>query len=1061
MKPIKLEISAIGPYAGKAKEIDFTKFEEKGLFLICGDTGAGKTTIFDAICFALYGQTSGNYRDTKNLRSEYAADGTESYVDFYFSHQGHEYHVYRQPAYERPKQRGTGMVSVKEKAILYEDDKVQVEGLTPVNNAVKDLLGIDYKQFKQIAMIAQGEFWSLLNANTDQRTDILRTIFMTNSYKDIEFKLKAKMDAAFGVKIRTQESILQYFNDVVVADPEALPEDIIELRERVKAAKSVWNTEELVSSIDRIVEIDEKKNEEIKDGLGKLEEELSGANKELATATDNNMFIETLEATLKKKNELDEKRPRMDKLKDITEKQKNAVYKCKPQLDQIEKLSANIETTKASIEKAEKDLEENKSHMEAAVERLENAESKNDRALELNNLVNKIESEKEKYINRDNLNTRAKALKKKSEDITGRLEDITKKETELKEKTERLVKTVSELSDAPQRLASLDASYKELSEILSDLNDIADERIPSLNGKKALLLEKQSKFESAREAYDKAFESKNDAEKILENSRAGILAATLKDGEKCPVCGSVHHPEPAILSKESITEEEFKKLSELCDKALSAKNKALTEAEKDKASVTEIENQLRVNAMDILEKDVFGDRSLEGAAFDEIAGKIAPARDELKTVISEKETEIAKVKTDTLALSEADAELKKAQGEERDKLLEEKDNLLKEQSENSKEYSACIGALGELEQLSYPDLAAATTAMEEAGKEYKDITHEIEEARTAKQNLDKRVTELDATIKTLNEALTKDSDEYARKEKEFELLISQMSFESVDDLKAYIVPEKEIEEGEKTLSDYKTEVKLCASNLEKAKKDAEGRSYVDIEALQENVDELNARVNAIRSDAGKIGLRIETNKERRDKIKAQDEAFSKAVKEHDTCKRLYSLVKGTTGNGKITLEQYIQAAGFDGIIRAANRRLYPMSDNQFELFRQRDLLGRQSNTFLDLEVLDNFTGKRRPVGNLSGGESFKASLSLALGLSDTVSSSMGGIQMDALFIDEGFGTLDRKSIDNAMDILLGLSNANKLVGVISHREELVENIPQQIKVKKGKNGSTIEIETGM
>ena len=161
------------------------------------------------------------------------------------------------------------------------------------------------------------------------------------------------------------------------------------------------------------------------------------------------------------------------------------------------------------------------------------------------------------------------------------------------------------------------------------------------------------------------------------------------------------------------------------------------------------------------------------------------------------------------------------------------------------------------------------------------------------------------------------------------------------------------------------------------------------------------------------------------------------------------------------MEQYIQAAGFDGIIAAANRRLRPMSEGQYELYRREDSLGKKSNNFLDLEVLDNYTGRRRPVGNLSGGESFKASLSLALGLSDTVSSNLGGIQMDALFVDEGFGTLDRKSIENAMDILINLSGTNKLVGIISHREELMENIPQQIKVKKTKEGSQIAIESGI
>ncbi len=200
------------------------------------------------------------------------------------------------------------------------------------------------------------------------------------------------------------------------------------------------------------------------------------------------------------------------------------------------------------------------------------------------------------------------------------------------------------------------------------------------------------------------------------------------------------------------------------------------------------------------------------------------------------------------------------------------------------------------------------------------------------------------------------------------------------------------------------------------------------------------------------------NKQKRAEILGKKEQLELANKNYSNCKRLYDLVAGQTRNGKITLEQYVQAAGFDGIIRAANRRLMPMSDSRYELFRTENISDKRSQTFLDLEVLDNYTGHKRPVGNLSGGESFQASLSLALGLSDTVSSNLGGVQVDALFVDEGFGTLDRKSMDSAMEILLNLSEANKLVGIISHREELMDNIPQQIRVKKDKDGSHITFE---
>ena len=279
-------------------------------------------------------------------------------------------------------------------------------------------------------------------------------------------------------------------------------------------------------------------------------------------------------------------------------------------------------------------------------------------------------------------------------------------------------------------------------------------------------------------------------------------------------------------------------------------------------------------------------------------------------------------------------------------------------------------------------------------------------------------------------------------------------------MKALAVPEKEITASEKTISDYQQKIETNKARLSEAKKEAEGKVRINVKELEKTVDEQNKLVESSRKTVTEVRYRLQINEEKKANIVGQQVKYDKACHQNTIHTRLYNLVKGQTGNGKITLEQYIQASGFDGIIAAANRRLKPMSDGQYELFRQEDSLGKRSNTFLNLEVLDNYTGHRRPVGNLSGGESFKASLSLALGLSDTVSSNLGGIQMDALFVDEGFGTLDRKSIENAMDILVNLSGANKLVGIISHREELMENIPQQIRVTKTKNGSRIEIETG-
>ena len=277
---------------------------------------------------------------------------------------------------------------------------------------------------------------------------------------------------------------------------------------------------------------------------------------------------------------------------------------------------------------------------------------------------------------------------------------------------------------------------------------------------------------------------------------------------------------------------------------------------------------------------------------------------------------------------------------------------------------------------------------------------------------------------------------------------------------SFVVTEAQINASDEEVNRYHQAVAANHAQLIQAQADAKGKTLIDEDALQAACAQQSAVVEAMRGTVNSIENRMKINEEKQTNIVAQRVELESARKEYSICLRLYNLVKGTTGNGKITLEQYLQAAGFDGIIAAANRRLLPMSDGQYELYRQEDSLGKKSNNFLDLEVLDHYTGHRRPVGNLSGGESFQASLSLALGLSDTVSSNLGGIQMDALFIDEGFGTLDRKSIDHAMEILVNLSGTNKLVGIISHREELMENIPQQIKVKKTRTGSQLSVEAG-
>ncbi len=1061
MKPIKLILSAFGPYADRLPDIEFSDFEEKGLFLISGDTGAGKTTIFDAICFALYGETSGTYRDTKNLRSEYASEKTESYVDFYFSHQGRNYHVYRQPSYERAKQRGQGVTSIKEKAVLYEDGKLPIEGLTQVNSAVKELLGIDEKQFKQIAMIAQGEFWSLLNAKTEERTTILRTIFMTNGYKNIEHKLKDRMDASYKIKVNDEASILQYFNDVHADDESSLLLNLSDLKQKADNNKSAWNIDELLEMISRIIEEDKELIKQLKPQIKEREDEFTRESSELATAKMNNDFLFRLEKLQNEKAILEGKKEQISECRDTVARQKNAVYKGKPLLDKMEKAEKDCALAAADIEAAGKELEIYKKNAADAGELLTQAQEKKGFAEDRRKTAERIEGDKENYSRKDAEESKFKQYRFRQNELAKAQEENEDREKALREKIAYLRDKIKELKEAPQELTAAKAEMEQLEDLKDTVDTLVNDRISVWKDRSKKLEKLQQSYVADRDNYDEILSKRILFEKQLEENRAGILAVKLKDGEKCPVCGSVHHPEPAHLPEKAISEEEFKAVQKAEEDALDKKDKSYAAVVAQKGALEEMTDKLRLDICDCLKNDVFEDEAYDTSSMETLLTEISKALDKLDELIADKTKHLNKLTRDVESLKDFEKQLEKAQGPDSDELEEQKKKCREELDTVTSKISASEAILKELSKLEFADWKQAKAEMDKAMEDYKSVAEAIEKATDNKVGAEKKVAEINSSIATRQENLNlleKDKTDF---EKEVLSLVKKLKFSDVDDMKSCIVPEKVINSSEKEINDYEKAVDTNASALKEAEKNARGRSLIDIDELQNRVKEKEKLVKSMRDRKTRITLRIENNKEKYDNICSQKDELEKVTRENAVCRRLYDLVKGNTGNGKITLEQFIQAAGFDGIIRAANRRLYPMSDGQYELYRQEDSIGKKSNTFLDLEVLDNYTGHRRPVGNLSGGESFKASLSLALGLSDTVSSNLGGIQMDALFIDEGFGTLDKKSIDNAMEVLLNLSEANKLVGVISHREELIENIPQQIVVTKGKDGSHIKIEKGI
>lgn len=1060
MRPIKLKISAFGPYADEVPEIRFDQFEEKGLFLISGDTGSGKTTIFDAICFALYGTTSGSYRDTKNLRSEYAKDSVKTYVDFYFSHQGRKFHIYRNPAYERAKQRGVGMTQEKETAVLYEEDKPPIEGIDNVRREVQKLLHLDERQFKQIAMIAQGEFWNLLNAKTEERTKILRTIFMTDGYKRMEDKLKDKMDAANNIKTKAEQSIVQYFLDVTTEN-DAFATRLQTLQEKAKQSNSAWNLEEFLEVIEQMIQSDKKQLQDWKTELEQAEEALGKNHNDLAMAKTNNDFLIRLEELLQESKRLEEQKAEIHSSKILLDKQKTAVHIVNPVYAIWKEKQQECVATQSDIEKKNQELSRALLEAQTAAIQLNEAEKTRTLAEDKKKLVEKIDEEKEQYYQKDNLHKKLEKLEEEKQELEEQESVLAKQEQELKEKRETLKKAIASLKSKPEELSEIRSEGRRLAKLCEEIEDITKNRIPNWEDRGKRLANKQAAYAKARAAYEEALAKRNQAEKILESSRAGILAKNLTEGEMCPVCGSLHHPKLAELPKESMSEEEFKQMQNREETCQTAKNDALTEVEKEHSALCEIEERLRVDILDCIKakdntispmESSIGDSS----PMEQFVEAIQVVLEEVWEKMKNNKKLESESEKDCNDLTEKELALEQTQ-EESEHLENRKKEWQLQKQQNVEQVYAAKAALEAIARLSFPDWESAKIERKKAEKESRKLLETIEKANQTKIDADTLVAKTKAAIHTQEEVFRRQSREQEELFQNLQETLSKNGLESIEEMRTYVVSEEKIAESEKEIKDYEQKVEINRTQQKQAKEDARGREKIDTETLQKIVVEQEECVSMLREKRSRMEFRVQTNEEKQKNILAWRGKLEHARKENAMCTRLYNLVKGKTGNGKITLEQYIQATGFDSIIYAANRRLSPMSDGQYELYRKVDSPGRQSNTFLDLEVLDYYTGHRRPVGNLSGGESFKASLSLALGLSDTVASHLGGIQMDALFIDEGFGTLDRKSIESAMDILIHLSGTNKLVGIISHREELMENIPQQIQVTKTKAGSEIHI----
>ena len=1078
MKPLYLEMTAFGPYKD-TQRIDFTTLGTDGLFLITGDTGAGKTTIFDAISYALYGLTSMPGRSAGSMRSDFAPESQATIVTFRFSHRGRQYEIMRQPAYTRHLLRGADRsktTTVPEKAELTGDGIQPVSGAKNVTDLVQNqILHLDHSQFCQVAMIAQGEFRKVLTASTDERTKILQKIFLTEGYQRMSEILKTRTASARALRDRSASVISDRLQAIRTGTENA--EALSQLQSIASPVDLLSRREQALGLLDDILRSDQVLSASLAEAISHLQIEAEALTRRLALADSDNRKLDEYQASQTMKTQLDAQTPSMETRRETLTLRKTIRYSVYPFYEQKQRAGKDAAASAAAYARSLAAVSEAKSCHEDAEKRYVAAQAENalldQKKLELRQLQDQIPLYSRRNALQSDLETASAALRQLDEKallLQTRLQDHDILARKLKDYITRSADVPLQKKEADVRLQTLEKQRESLLDLGRRTRQAEKQRVSWERSKK--------QYVSVRRQYDSQYAELSEAERRLEMNRAGLLAQELKDGAPCPVCGSTVHPHPASPflpdasdSRVTVTDETVRSLRAKSDLLRQKKDEAATEAASLKAAAGTASAQLRDDLVRNLsaiqaeiglqeteippEEDIRDDERLPLSRLETLLTQLQAALDSSAAAVRQQ--------AETLSLQLANLQLaqkrqEKAEEEKR-QLDTQKETLRADRESVVQRQTACKAALSGLPVLPFPTLKEAEAAVTAAREVCELLSRQIEEAGQKKEAAARALAASLASSKAAEAQRDKDRHSALDAAEKFDQKLKETGLLSEEALLENLCSEEALKEEEQALSAFDRQQAAATARLKAAQTAAKGLVRSDLGQLRTSQAELSTRLAALRDKKARTEGRIENNEAARNSICAEYSRLQQQEHSYEMLDKLYRLVSGQTQNVKITFEQYIQETGFDEITRAANIRLDMITDGRYRFFRREEIdAGKKSKNALALDILDNYTGKKRPVSTLSGGESFKASLSLALGLSDSISSRAGGITIDSLFIDEGFGSLDkRQSLSDAVNMLVSLSTHHKLIGIISHCDELKEQIRRQIVVTRGRDGSHVRV----
>ena len=1002
MMPISLTLSAFGPYPDTIT-IDFESFQEDGLFLITGPTGSGKTMIFDAMIFALYGKTSGQIRQTDSLRCDRALNEISTFVEFSFSLHQQNYTIKRNPKYylegkKTPKQPS---------ALLTLPDGKMVEGIKEVNQKMISLLGVDDQQFKQICMIAQGEFTKLIMASSDEREKVLRELFHSETYQKLEEKLKVHL------------KVYQDKYDLLLNKRKDLMQEL-----------QVEDHQEYLSKQTKLIASQQKEYDDLKKDLDQKKQQLQLyrlQNQRLIQLKDLKQQFQDLK---KQENDYQELNKTVNTLKKAQETNYLYISYIKQQT-KLQTLNLNQEDFLKQLKKLEKDYQEKKVQANSLDYKQQTKEKLQNQIQETKQLINQIYQYQNDYQNLQTLKQQYRMLdeehklflkkKEKFENGLQRDQERIQSEQQVQSKYELIKQQYVRLNEQKVKVHQLSDYYDQILKLNENKSDLQEDYT---------VVEKQVDHEKMQ--Y-------NQMEKLYFRKQAGIFALQLKEDQPCPICGSLHHPHPAQIEKEDITKEKLdqqaKKVKQQEHRLQDILQKILLYNQKKEMLVKQTKQlSSELNIQEEISKEIFI-KELDHLSKDEkrMKKEYLELQDELKYIQKLKKSVALSLKDMSTYESK---ELKQAQSLEN--IQVQIHQLSGKLDDSMRQYE-----IGEVNK-----------NYQQVQKKYRQLSLEIETIQQDYEKVKNKYLEIKTKISSLNQQIIQEQEIYDELDNKYHTALDAfINEEEFLNLKTQI---NQISILEKKYQDYIISLKSLNEQIISLENEVKDSTYVDLSSLSETIKEVNQQLREKNDDLEKLKIDYSLKEKM---IKDIQKINQQLKKDEDTYQRyldLYNLASGKN-NARVSIERYVLATYFENMLIYANVIMKQLSQGRYQLLRKDDAGKGRSQQGLELDVFDQESGNIRSIKTLSGGESFKAALSLALGLSRMVQDYAGGIELNTLFIDEGFGSLDSQSLDQAMNCLMELHHENKLIGIISHVSDLKDRIERQLVVERKQKQSVIQM----